>query len=770
MKYWFCFFFITPIFFLSSFANPKPFLGVSYRAVALKDIFPNEKSGEQFAIQILHILPKTAAKKSGLLNNDLILEIDGNSFNKENNRQYFRDYIRNKKVGEELRLKIIRQEEQYRIKEQVVTKEDLEKILKEQPYNEKIPLAFERTKKILNYDILLGINPFQEETNDVEKNPFLPYQLKNTTAPFTKELVLQYNLQASSDELFDVFKQDQKTNYGCRQPAMGYLHTRPHQLLSTIDKITQQFYKSFQQEEFSLFLQKVAYLISEEPLALKLPLAPTNNKDWQEHLNYIQEIYQTAMLLQQKAFAKISATDKEFTKQYFIDLQKELIKSFTLRNEKLSAKSHDIRLIIQNVDFVALLQSMWVLSHFTNKKWNASLKNSLFQLQGKNGIQKNGIQGVGGAVIFSHKDKDFSLVVGGADKNSYSENFSIIIDLAGDDYYASSNSNAIIIDLAGDDYYSSFDNYTQASAFFGTSLLLDMEGNDTYVAKYFAQASAVFGGAILYDIDGDDFYKANAFSQAYSFFGLSLLIDKSGNDEYAADIFSQSVATCGGVSLLLDDKGDDKYRSGISYPSTYRVAGSFHGASQGLGFGIRGYFDGGTAFLLDGAGKDIFQAGNFSQGSGYFFGLGVIKNFGNFSDTYLAYRYAQASAAHSALGVLIDDGGNDFYQGHVAAVQSAAWDKSVSAFWDKKGNDNYIAPLFSISASAHNGYAYFLDFSGKDNYQLPRFTTSNQNSYHGGSSLSFFLDFGGREDSFLSEEMKNNSTWKKRTTQIFWDK
>ena len=45
------------------------------------------------------------------------------------------------------------------------------------------------------------------------------------------------------------------------------------------------------------------------------------------------------------------------------------------------------------------------------------------------------------------------------------------------------------------------------------------------------------------------------------------------------------------------------------------------------------------------------EAGEFAQGSGYFFGLGVLRDSGG-NDRYLGRRYAQGSAAHQAIGVL----------------------------------------------------------------------------------------------------------------------
>lgn len=758
----------------SLFANEKikPFLGVSYQAVFLADILPSEKNKNKYAIRILHILPETAAAKSGLQRGDLILQVDKQEFikkSKNENREFFKEQITSKKIGQKLELQIVRFEEKYRLEDRVLGEKEWLEYIQKQEYNKNINLQFQKNTTILNFSIQLGANPFREETTDINTHFFDFYGSGKEQAILLKEVSAKYDLQASTDELINVFIEDQKTDYGCRMPAVRFLHHYPEKLLPTIDQTTRKIYQSFHKQKLPSFLEQVVGLLEQSDVTKKLPAFPKNN-NWQQHLQYIQEIFQIAQKLENKAFAALSVQEKNQAREYFQLAQKELVNSFGLAyGSELSQKSYNIRLTAQKIDFLALLQSAWVLSHFSNSQWHAFLKKALFTLP-QNSYKH---QEVKGDILWLTKENNFSLVVGSSKPNSYTGDFSMIVDLGGADYYTTKKQGSkIILDLAGNDFYSSTKNYSQAAAFFGIKLLIDLEGDDNYNAQNFSQASAVFGVGILYDMAGNDFYKSNGFSQGYAFYGLGILVDNEGDDEYASDIFSQAVGSCRGLGLLLDVAGNDKYRAGLQQASTYRVAGSFHGASQGFGFGIRGYFDGGIGLLLDGKGKDIFQAGNFSQGSGYFFGLGVLKNFGKEADSYIAYRYGQASAAHSALGVLIDDGGNDLYRGQVAAVQSAAWDKSVTAFWDKKGDDRYISlnAAFSLAAAAHNGYAYFLDSAGKDSYQVKNFRSTTQNSYHGGSSLSFFFDLGGAEDNYEQKNIQNHSTWKKRTTQIFWDR
>ena len=760
------------VFFSHIFAQQKirPFLGISYRAISLQEVLSTEKNKNKYAIRILYILPETAAEKAGLQQNDIIIMVDGQNFLKKTaneNRIFFKEKIIEKKIGQKLELQIIRFKEQYKIAGKVLQKKEWLKFIKQQEYNTNIDIQFQKKTTILDFSIDLGINPFRETTVDINPTFFDFYGAGKEQAPLLKQVFSKYALQASADEVVDVFIEDQKTNYGCRMPAIRFLHYNPEKLLPTIDKTSSKIYQGSRQGMTSL-LKQTAGLLEQSNLTQKIPPFPKNS-NWQEHLRYIQTVFQIAQELENQAFVSINSTEKTIARDYFKTLQKELIQNFNLSyNSKLSQKSNNIRLIAQKIDSLKLLKSAWVLSHFSNPKWHSFLKEALIKLPKLNIEFKE----AKGDFLWVEKKKNFSLVVGSSEDNRYENFFSMIIDLGGDDYYAAKNTaSKIILDLAGDDFYSSTKSYSQAAAFLGLKLLVDVAGDDNYIAQNFAQGSAVLGVGLLYDMQGNDFYKANGFSQGYAFYGLGILLDNQGNDEYAANIFSQAVATCNGVGLLLDRDGADKYRAGLEQASTYRTAGSFHGASQGLGFGIRGYFDGGIGILLDGEGEDVFQAGNFSQGSGYFFGLGVLKNFGDNDDSYIAYRYGQSSAAHSALGVLIDNGGNDTYRGQIAALQSAAWDKSATAFWDKKGNDNYITiqTVFSLAAAAHNGYAYFLDSAGKDNYQIANFNTTNQNSYHGGYSLSFFFDLGGSTDDYQQVDIQNNVSWKKRTTQIFWD-
>ena len=170
----------------------------------------------------------------------------------------------------------------------------------------------------------------------------------------------------------------------------------------------------------------------------------------------------------------------------------------------------------------------------------------------------------------------------------------------------------------------------------------------------------------------------------------------------------------------------------------------FKGAGQGFGFGIRHISSGGIGFLYDYKGNDFYESGNFSQGTGYFYGLGLlIDDMGN--DRHIGSRYSIASSAHSALGILINNKGNDSYQTLYGSSMGIAWDNSNSFFLDESGNDVYdcLDRNFCLAQADHNSFSLFNDKSGKDIYNVNVIKPPATNSYNDGKSFSIHIDEGG---------------------------
>lgn len=139
------------------------------------------------------------------------------------------------------------------------------------------------------------------------------------------------------------------------------------------------------------------------------------------------------------------------------------------------------------------------------------------------------------------------------------------------------------------------------------------------------------------------------------------------------------------------------------------------------------------------------EAGDFSQGGGYYYGMGIVDARGAGADTYIGNRYAQGTSAHFGIGVMLDEGGNDFYDTRGMVATGISNDHSMSWFRDGGGSDRYAAQMFCGGASANNGLSIFEDVSGKDVWVGSLGVANGQsNDYWGGKSLSLvFLGQGG---------------------------
>ena len=102
-----------------------------------------------------------------------------------------------------------------------------------------------------------------------------------------------------------------------------------------------------------------------------------------------------------------------------------------------------------------------------------------------------------------------------------------------------------------------------------------------------------------------------------------------------------------------------------------------------------------------------------------------------------------------------------------AVAQGLSWDETSALFIDESGDDLYEGGGFSQGASAMNGFVIFMDRSGSDTYLYTDQAKAGGNSYHGGKSLSFFLDIGGGTDGYPKKP--NNAILKGGANGIFVD-
>ncbi|MEW6026946.1 MAG: hypothetical protein AB1599_06615, partial [Planctomycetota bacterium] len=481
-----------------------------------------------------------------------------------------------------------------------------------------------------------------------------------------------------------------------------------------------------------------------------------------------------------EAFAGLTEDDMVFLKDNIYGLTDRWILDSNLEMPETNERDKKLLQLCGYVDYYKLFAAGKLLTGaILSPEYLEGLKKDIEREAG----DKEGI-------LFS-KDTPFGkIIIGGKGNDRYQENAAVIIDIGGDDFYANQQAGSIppdqsfsiIIDFAGNDRYSSYKYGCQGAGVMGVGILYDGAGNDIYIAQDWAQGAGLLGVGILVDSYGYDSYKGQEYVQGAGLFGLGILIDEVrykksmddlfANDSYQANKFAQGFAGPKGFGLLIDTAGDDYYLASTRHPNGYPDnPGTFDGWAQGCGTGMRAYSDpsmsrsGGIGVLIDQDGEDYYEAGTFSQGGGYYFGWGILADEGG-NDEYLGTRYAQGFAAHSAIGYFIDEGGDDQYKTLCGVNAGLSWDLTCVAFIDKAGNDTYDAGGFSRGATAHNGFCLFMDLGGKDIYK-DSVAQAGGNSYHGGYSLSVFLDKGPDEDEY--PQRKNNNIEVNTEYSIFID-
>jgi hypothetical protein len=365
----------------------------------------------------------------------------------------------------------------------------------------------------------------------------------------------------------------------------------------------------------------------------------------------------------------------------------------------------------------------------------------------------------------------------------------LLVELAGDDRYEAAGAArgratpvAIAVDLHGNDAYDTRDpglGHTFGAGILGLGVLLDAAGDDAYRAGPFALGAGFLGIGILHDAAGDDRYEGETFVEGAALLGAGALVDAAGNDRYLCLDRSQGFGGVLGAGLLCDAAGDDAYTADdrrLVRPSA-QTGEHNSSLSQGAATGIRlDYVDGrslagGFGMLADGGGDDVYAAGVFAQGVGYWFGTGVLADRGG-NDSYEGVWYVQGAGAHFGAGILHDAAGSDRYRARVHASQGLGHDFSLGFLYDAAGDDDYEAPSLSLGAGNACGVGILVDRGGRDRYALAPGADARSVLGHArtapskpydlrrrGGTIGLFLDLGGAEDAYPEGRGANGAAW-----------
>ncbi len=418
---------------------------------------------------------------------------------------------------------------------------------------------------------------------------------------------------------------------------------------------------------------------------------------------------------------------------------------------------------------------------------------------------------VKGNILFYANTKVGEVIVGGSGPNEYHHDFSLIIDLGGDDLYTCRAGGtdgrtqppvAVCIDLGGNNQFiarmktepvkhEESDKlepgndriaFCQGGALAGIGILVVAgDGNNTFTAGDWSQGAAHLGvGILLRNGKGNDTYKGLDTCQGAASFGIGALIDDAGDDKYSATFASQGFGGPAGIGLVLDRSGNDNYYAGGRYEDyPQRPRGSFIAMSQGFGYGIRPGCSGGIGILLDNAGDDSYLLDNqFGLGGSYWYGFGMlVDDAGN--DTYKTGTnppklteeqakkaaekkeylggdydgYTMGAAIHLAAACLIDRTGDDKYYGHKIGP-AVGWDFSPAWLIDGGGTDlfNTARDWNRLAAGNQDGCGFLVKKSGFARFEGYSCPSSYADRDCGG--IGILLNMGkGEYDTVMPQQM-----------------
>ncbi|HYR83724.1 MAG TPA: hypothetical protein VE422_06575 [Terriglobia bacterium] len=539
-----------------------------------------------------------------------------------------------------------------------------------------------------------------------------------------------------------------------RLSRVAYIQHEPFQLRTIASSTFEQLAVAINQKNPPAALRLAAEWLDAAAVTPAPPPPLKTGLTLEQHLDQLVRLFKEVAEKREQAFEKLTAEDRK----YLADNCDNLFTAFFDDNQPEFQRHLRILEMAARVNFTKLFEGAELLGRAARVEYLDDLESAVRKAWDKAGKPEG--------TFVDRESPVGRILVGGNGSTWYSDDAAILLDLAGNDFYTNNAGSprgdkipvALLIDFAGDDAYEATFNWTQGAAQLGHALLIDRKGNDEYVSREWAQGAAVLGTALFLDESGDDIYRGDQYAQGFAAWGIAIHMDYEGDDVYDAHFVSQGVGMPGGAGWLLNGKGNDSYYSKGKHPTEYGDVGIFDSWSQGSAVGFRGMQSGGVALLYDGGGKDRYEAGNFSQGGGYYFGIGMLRDGGRENDVYIGSHYNQSFAAHQAVGYFEDIGGNDFYTTRQAVAQGSSWDETITLFIDHSGDDTYEGGAsYSQGASAHNGFCLFLDLGGRNRfvYAMPQ-GSAGPNDYHGGKSFSLFVAADDKGNAYTSK-MKPSS-------------
>ncbi len=732
----------------------RAWIGFRHDAVAV--------SSTQVGVWVLDIFPGSPAARAGFRSRDAIVAIDGVplAWNKNEAPTRFRMWLAERRPGERVKFGVRRMLTETEIKtgesiaERLDALPDIERLLAEN-LGKTVTLRAERKWASLDLDVVLAPPP-EESAKPLPRNATLRPDLEATApgveAKRAAEAIARAGLERDLSELRERFEKDERGfDDPFRLKTVRYLHRDPLRLPDAARSLAHSLAPAAGSGGLAALAAVATFVLDgTAPVPSEALAAPSRGASCEEHARYMTGLMRRARSLLDRALARLDANERAVIAKEMPEIAARFKQSILLaRDRDRDRWERELEAVnaAAKIDGPLLVAAVAELAPLADPAYLSALAADLRAVE----VATFGEARAPGRVLFTQTTDVGGVLFAGSGANDHSAEYALLVDLDGDDRYlrrvASGSPTApvsIALDLGGDDRYSATESFAQGAGLLGVGLLVDRAGDDTYACdEPFAQGAAAAGAGVLVDLAGKDEYRGVHFSQGVGFLrGSGALLDHAGDDRYEATTIAQGFGGPGALGALVDGGGGDRYAALLGRKDTYGQLGIMNGLAQGVGCGVRGYASGGVGALVDCGGDDRYLAGNFSQGGGYYFALGLLADLKAGRDRYDGSRYGQAFGCHSALGALLDEGGDDVYTGCVVALQGSSWDLSVSSFVDAAGDDRYDgAQGFSLGATAHNGFTLFFDGGGKDEYVAPGgLCRSGPNDYHGGPSVSVFVD------------------------------
>ena len=747
---------------------PKPFMGINHELVKelpSVDGAPAANGG----IGVTIVQKDTPAFRAGLIEGDIIIGVDGFPFDVPHDKigDKFSELLYRHLPGDSMWVTILRMEIASELIVNGIAVEAGPYIKSPAQFVDELPetahLTMTTHKEWLAKElvILLGVRnetrlPPLPELETTDLGLIVTKNVSDFWRKSVDEVVKRYQIEEDYSDLRDRLRAIENGDDGTRLQAVAAIHRDPFILEPYGRRLTDRLMRDKTRLMKSLFCDPdLAVFITSQSSdfeVLKFQDLPVN-ADVEEFAKWFNYNLTMLITLIDSVFTHFSSEDREFLMEHRFELSDAFAEQIYIHTDEDSDRFERNKRTIElgsKIDLEMLFRAGFNVGIFLE-----STEDQVFAWMSSHPDVRS-IDTPVGKVGFGTETHD----------RWDTPDFKFIYDPDGGDFYANGTGVAgsfdrplsWIIDRGGDDAYQSTVEGAQGSGLPGVGVLIDRSGDDTYIGSRWSQGTGFMGVGVLIDEKGDDIYRGTELVQGAGLFGMGVVADVTGDDTYTGTIHAQGVGFTHGLGLLLDYAGNDYGYCGGKHPTNYGDPGIFDAWSQGCGMGFRSVSSGGIGVVVDAGGTDKWEAGNFSQGGGYYYGLGIFRGGGKSNDTYIGSRYGQGFCAHQAAGLFIEDGGDDFYTTRQSVVSGLAWDQCVTVFVDEAGNDRYNGGTgFSLGASAHNSICLFIDKAGSDEYIYKSGPgRAGDNKYHGGISLSLFIDAGKEKDFYNCDKVRNN--------------